>query len=247
MNDDVTASTPLLLVVDDDESVRRSLARLLTSAGYAVETFGSAAELLGREPLTGPGCLVLDVQLPGLSGLDLHARLRSAGADVSAVFVSGHGDVAMGVRAMKDGAVDFLTKPVNDVELLAAVERALARDRLARGHRAELNELRQRDSALTQREREVCALVATGLLNKQVAAVLGTSEKTVKVHRARVMTKMQAGSLADLVRIADRLGMRHSSDTRPDPGSADVPVMLPLGAAASLSTYARTESGARTG
>lgn len=206
MSDDTSSSRPVLLVVDDDESVRRSLARLLTAAGYDVETFPSAAELLAREPLTGPGCLILDVRLPGLSGLDLHAWLRSRGLEKATVFVSGHGDVPTSVRAMKDGAVDFLTKPVNDVQLLEAIERALERDRWQREDHAELNELRRRVAALTPREREVCAVVVTGRLNKQIAAMLGMSVKTVKVHRARVMAKMQVDSVAELVRIVDRLG-----------------------------------------
>lgn len=206
MSDDTSSSRPVLLVVDDDESVRRSLARLLTAAGYDVETFPSAAELLAREPLTGPGCLILDVRLPGLSGLDLHAWLRSRGLEKATVFVSGHGDVPTSVRAMKDGAVDFLTKPVNDVQLLEAIERALERDRWQREEHAELNELRRRVAALTPREREVCAVVVTGRLNKQIAAMLGMSVKTVKVHRARVMAKMQVDSVAELVRIVDRLG-----------------------------------------
>lgn len=206
MSDDTSSSRPVLLVVDDDESVRRSLARLLTAAGYNVETFPSAAELLAREPLTGPGCLILDVRLPGLSGLDLHAWLRSRGLEKATVFVSGHGDVPTSVRAMKDGAVDFLTKPVNDVQLLEAIERALERDRWQREDHAELNELRRRVAALTPREREVCAVVVTGRLNKQIAAMLGMSVKTVKVHRARVMAKMQVDSVAELVRIVDRLG-----------------------------------------
>jgi RNA polymerase sigma factor (sigma-70 family) len=208
MSDDLATPAPVLLVVDDDESVRRALRRLLTAFGYVVETFASASELLAREPLAGPGCLILDVQLPGLSGLDLHALLRSAGMEKATVFVTGHGDVPTSVRAMKGGAVDFLTKPVNDAELLEAIERALARDRQAREDQAQLRELRRRAATLTPRERQVCVLVATGRLNKQIAALLGTTEKTVKVHRARVMTKMQAGSLADLVRAVDRLGMR---------------------------------------
>lgn len=208
MSDDVGTPAPVLLVVDDDESVRRALRRLLTVSGYVVETFASATELLAREPLTGAGCLILDVQLPGLSGLDLHALLRSTGAEKATVFVTGHGDIPTSVRAMKGGAVDFLTKPVNDAELLEAVERALARDRQAREDQATLQTLRRRAATLTPREREVCVLVATGRLNKQIAGLLGTTEKTVKVHRARVMTKMQAASLPDLVRAVDRLGMR---------------------------------------
>jgi FixJ family two-component response regulator len=207
---------PVVLVVDDDESVRRALTRLLTVAGYTVETFPSAAELLAREPLSGPGCLILDIRLPGLSGLDLHAWLRSAGLETATVFMTAHGDVSMGVRAMKEGAVDFLTKPVNDVELLDAIERALERDRRVREDRTELHELRRRIAALTPRERDVCALVATGRLNKQIAALLGMSEKTVKVHRARVMAKLRVTSITDLVRVVDRTG-----DPRTDPAKLD--------------------------
>lgn len=207
MSQTTSGVTPVLLVVDDDPSVRRSLARLLRSAGYAVETFGSASELLAREPLSTPGCLILDVRLPGLSGLDLQAMLRAAGTEKATIFVSGLGDVPTSVRAMKEGAVDFLTKPIDDTQLLEAVERALAHDRAAREESAELSELRRRLATLTPREREVCALVATGRLNKQIAFLLGTSEKTIKVHRARVMTKMQTTSVAALVRAVDRIGL----------------------------------------
>jgi FixJ family two-component response regulator len=213
MNESGSAVAPILLVVDDDASVRRALTRLLTAAGYTVEAFASAPELLAREPLTGPGCLILDLLLPGLSGLDLQAMLRATGAEKATVFVSGHGDVPTSVRAMKDGAVDFLTKPVDDVQLLAAVERALARDRAAREERAELAELRRRLDTLTPREREVCALVASGRLNKQIAHLLGISEITVKAHRARVMMKMRVSSLAALVRAVDQLGLRYPTTT----------------------------------
>lgn len=208
MSGDAPDKPPTLLVVDDDESVRRALERLLSVSGYAVETFGSANEFLAREPLTGPGCLILDVLLPGLGGLDLHTLLRSTGMERATVFLSGQGDVPTSVRAMKGGAVDFLTKPVDDTQLLEAIERALARDQRTREDRAELRELRRRADTLTPREREVCALVATGRLNKQIAALLGTREKTVKVHRARVMAKMQVTSIAELVRVVDRLGVR---------------------------------------
>jgi RNA polymerase sigma factor (sigma-70 family) len=205
-------SAPVLLVVDDDASVRRALARLLTAAGYLVETFGSAQELLAREPLTGPGCLILDVRMPGLSGLDLQAMLRATGAEKATIFVSGHDDVPASVRAMKGGAVDFLTKPIDDAQLFEAIERALARDRVEREDHIELAELRRRLATLTPREREVCALVATGRLNKQIAHLLGTSEKTIKVHRARVMAKMKVTSLVALVRVADRLSLRPPGD-----------------------------------
>ena len=207
----VTSETQIVIVVDDDDSIRRAFARLLAAAGYTVETFPSAAALLEREPLNRPACLVLDIRMPGLSGLELQDLLRSTGKERATVFVSAHGDVPSSVRAMKGGAVDFLTKPVDEGRLLAAVHQALERDRLAREDREQLGELRQRFETLTRREREVCALVATGRLNKQVAAILGTSEITVKAHRARVMTKMQVKSFAELVRVVDRLGLNDPS------------------------------------
>jgi FixJ family two-component response regulator len=198
---------PTVLVVDDDASMRGALQHLLTSAGYAVETFASATELLAREPLAVHGCLILDVRLPGTSGLDLHDLLRSAGMETATIFVSGEDDVSSSIRAMKSGAVDFLTKPIDGDELLAVVERALARDRRNRSVDAELSELRRRAARLTPRERQVCALVVSGRLNKQIAGLLGTSEKTVKVHRARVQAKLEVASLPELVRVADRLGL----------------------------------------
>ena len=204
---------PIVLVVDDEPSMRGALRHLLTSAGYVVETFASAAELLEREPLTVAGCLILDVHLPGTSGLDLHDLLRSTGMETATVFVSGRSDVASSIRAMKSGAIDFLTKPIDRAELLAAVERALERDRRRRADIAELDELRRRAARLTPRELQVCALVASGRLNKQIAAMIGTSEKTVKVHRARVLAKLEIESLPELVRIADRLGLRYHPDS----------------------------------
>jgi len=215
MTDDPASEAPILLVVDDDESVRRALSRLLTAAGYAVETFATAADLLDREPLTVAGCLILDVNLPGQSGLELHDLLRSTGMEKATIFISGEENVTSSIRAMKSGAIDFLTKPIDADELLPAVERAIARDRAIRSVDAELSVLRRRAARLTPREREVCALVASGRLNKQIAAVLGTSAKTVKVHRARVMTKLEVGSLPELVRVADRLGLRHPGDVKP--------------------------------
>ena len=215
MTDDPASEAPILLVVDDDESVRRALSRLLTAAGYAVETFATAGDLLDREPLTVAGCLILDVNLPGQSGLELHDLLRSTGMEKATIFISGEENVTSSIRAMKSGAIDFLTKPIDADELLPAVERAIARDRAIRSVDAELSVLRRRAARLTPREREVCALVASGRLNKQIAAVLGTSAKTVKVHRARVMTKLEVGSLPELVRVADRLGLRHPGDVKP--------------------------------
>jgi len=219
MTDDLSPEAPILLVVDDDESVRGALRRLLMTAGYSVETFASAKELLAREPLTVPGCLLLDVQMPGLSGLDLHDLLRSTGMEKATIFVSAHADVSSSIRAMKSGAIDFLIKPLDADELLAAVERALARDRETRADLAELRELKRRAARLTPREREVAALVASGRLNKQIAAMLGTSSKTVKVHRARVMSKLEVTSLPELVRIVDRLGLRYRDDERVKPDS----------------------------
>ena len=198
-------ATPIVVVVDDDDSLRRALKRLLTTAGYVVETYATARELLQREPLDAPGCLVLDVHLPEIGGMRLRELLRRLGYTIPVVFITGHGDVQTGVRAMKAGAVDFLAKPFNDGELFEAVRRALLRDAEARRERAELADLQRRYRTLTQREREVCTLVASGKLNKQIAAALGTSEKTIKVHRARVMHKMRVGSVAELVRAVDRL------------------------------------------
>ena len=198
---------PVVFVVDDDPAVRKSLARLMASAGYAVETFASAREFLARELHAGPCCLVLDVRMPGLTGLDLQQALAAAGRRMSIVFLTGHVDVPMSVKAMKGGAVDLLTKPVDDKDLLGAIDRAMAKDAQERGAAAHVAEIQERVKTLTPRETEVFALVVTGMLNKQIAAQLGVGEKTVKVHRARVMEKMQAGSVAELVRLADRAGV----------------------------------------
>jgi FixJ family two-component response regulator len=203
----MTAVPPLIFLVDDDRSVRKGLSRLLASAGYAVEAFASAREFLSREPYAGPSCLVLDVRMPGLTGLDLQEALAAAGRRLSIVFVSGHADVPMSVKAMKGGAVDLLTKPVDEVDLLRAVQRAVAKDVEERGQEALVMEIRERVATLTPRETEVFALVVTGMLNKQIAFQLDIGEKTVKVHRARVMEKMRAESVAELVRLADRVGV----------------------------------------
>jgi FixJ family two-component response regulator len=197
----------LVFVVDDDAPMRESLKNLLRSVGLRVEAFASAQEFLHSARPDVPGCLVLDVRLPGLSGLELQQRLAAADRDMPIIFITGYGDIPMTVQAMKAGAVEFLTKPFRDQELLDAVQHALARDRQAREQRAQSDALRRRYSALTPREREVMARVVAGLLNKQIAGELGTSEAAVKVHRQHVMAKMAAGSLATLVRMADRLGI----------------------------------------
>jgi FixJ family two-component response regulator len=203
----MTAAAPLVLVVDDDPSVRKSLSRLLESADYAVEAFASAGEFLARGPHPGPCCLVLDVKMPGLTGIQLQEMLAATGRRMSIVFVSGHVDVPTSVKAMKAGAVDLLTKPVDVRDLIAAIQRAMTRDEHERASETRLAEVRRRVAMLTARETEVFARVVTGMLNKQIAAALGIGEKTVKVHRARVMEKMQAGSVAELVRLADEVGV----------------------------------------
>ena len=203
----MTAAAPLVLVVDDDPSVRKSLSRLLESADYAVEAFASAGEFLARGPHPGPCCLVLDVKMPGLTGIELQEMLAAAGRRMSIVFVSGHADVPTSVKAMKAGAVDLLTKPVDVRDLIAAIRRAMTRDEHERASEIRLAEVRRRVAMLTARETEVFARVVTGMLNKQIGAALGIGEKTVKVHRARVMDKMQAGSVAELVRLADEVGV----------------------------------------
>jgi len=201
------AVAPMVFIVDDDPSVQKSLTRLLASAGYAVEAFASAREFLARERYNGPSCLVLDVRMPGLTGLELQEALLAAGRRMSIVFITGHGDVPMSVRAMKGGAVDFLTKPFDVKALLKTIQRCVTKDAQDLGEEARVTEIQERVKILTRRETEVFALVVTGMLNKQIAFELGISEKTVKVHRARVMEKMRAGSVAELVRLADRLGV----------------------------------------
>jgi FixJ family two-component response regulator len=197
----------MVFVVDDDAPMRESLKNLIRSVGLRVELFASAQEFLLSKRPDLPGCLVLDVRMPGLSGLDLQKRTGDAGIEIPIVFITGHGDIPMSVRAMKAGAVEFLTKPFRDQDLLDAIQQALERDRKARDQRAALKELRSRFASLTSREREVMKRVVAGLLNKQIGAELGTSEATVKIHRHQVMEKMGARSLPELVRMADKLAI----------------------------------------
>jgi RNA polymerase sigma factor (sigma-70 family) len=196
---------PIVFVVDDDPSIRRAIKRLIGSVGLQVELFGSAQEfLLGKRP-DAPSCLVLDIRLPGISGLDFQHELAEANIHIPIIFITAHGDIPMTVRAMKAGAVEFLTKPFRDQDLLDAIQLALERDRARRQREAEIVVLRERFESLSPRERQVVGMVVSGMLNKQIAAEIGTTENTVKVHRSRAMDKMQANSLADLIKMIERL------------------------------------------
>ena len=207
----MSTGTPIVFIVDDDVSVRESLELLIRNEGWQPETFASAQEFLGRPKTLVPSCLVLDISLPGLNGLELQKRVAIERTDMPIIFITGYGDVPKTVQAMKAGAVEFLTKPFNDEVLLGAVRQALERSRAVLSHEAEIQELRNCYVSLTPRERQVMALVVSGLLNKQIGGELGISEITVKAHRGQVMQKMKANSLADLVRMAAKLGpARHA-------------------------------------
>lgn len=216
------SSAHIVFVVDDEARVRRALVRLIRSSGFQARSFGSAREFLVERPTERPACLVLDLSMPDVNGLELQQEMKESGMTTPTIFLTGRGEVSASVRALKAGALDFLEKPVDDLVLLEAIEKALERDRLALESEADLGELQNRYVSLTSREREVCALVATGIPNKQVAFRLGTSEKTIKVHRGRVMRKLEADSLAHLVRIVDALNQDES-----DRPATEAPHSLP--------------------
>jgi len=200
-----SAAVPTVFIVDDDRGMRQSIQDLVESVGLRAESFATGGEFLKRKPTNDPSCLVLDVRLPQMSGLDFQRQLTEAGVQIPIIFVTAHGDIPMSVRALKSGAVEFLTKPFRDQDLLDAIQQALKRDRAERDRQAETHDLQERYGTLTAREQQVMALVVCGMLNKQIASEIGASEATVKVHRGNVMHKMQAGSVVDLVRMSDKL------------------------------------------
>ena len=200
-----SVAAPTVFIIDDDHGMRRAIHDLVESVGLRAESFATGEDFLGTKHAHRPSCLVLDVRLPRMSGLDFQRRLAESGMQIPIIFVTAHGDIPMSVRALKSGAVEFLTKPFRDQDLLDAIQQALERDRIAQQQQAEIHDLQDRYRALTAREREVMTLVVSGRLNKQIASEIGASEATVKVHRGNVMYKMQAGSVVDLVRMADKL------------------------------------------
>ncbi len=211
----MSEAVPVVFVVDDDPSVRRAIRRLVESVGLRAELFGSPQEVLRSEDRDSANCLVLDIRLPGMSGLDFQRELASAGIHTPIVFITGHGDIPMTVRAMKGGAVEFLTKPFRDQDLLDAIQQGLERDRSRRAEEAEVSTLLERLESLTPREREVLPWVVSGLPNKQIADAVGASEATIKVHRSQLMRKMGAPSLADLVRMSEKMGIASAKTFKP--------------------------------
>jgi FixJ family two-component response regulator len=199
------AAVPTVFIIDDDRGMRQAIQDLVESVGLRAESFATGQEFLNKRRTSDPSCLVLDVRLPQMSGLDFQQRLTEIGMQIPIIFITAHGDIPMSVRALKSGAVEFLTKPFRDQDLLDAIQQALQRDRVVQEHEAEVRELRERYQGLTAREREVMGFVVSGLLNKQIASEIGASEATIKIHRGNLMEKMQAASLVELVRMADKL------------------------------------------
>ena len=204
----ITGFTPTVFVIDDDASVRKSLSRLLRSLGFEVETFAAAELFLKRDPYDGVGCIILDIRMPGLDGIGLQDQLSKADYSMPIIFITGHGDIPMSVRAMKKGAVDFLPKPFDDEELLQAVKKAIEKDIQAREERGEVRQVLERLRLLTAREYEILPYITAGMLNKQIAYKLGIAEKTIKIHRGRIMEKLHVSSVADLVRLAEKAGIK---------------------------------------